>query len=256
MPKCVSRFLGRSGLLLLVIASSAIVTHCRSEGNDAMNDSNSLAFIIEPREDRIFAGSTTVFDIRVENRSQHVVTFPNPGNARSPQPMYRLTHPNGQIEEFTPQRMAGEQASTPSDAIPLVTLEPEEGWFGELALDRLTDLAQPGRYELTATMAWEGVTIQATPVAFTVLNTNPEELSIALGIDDDGSLFCEAMLLQRSPDTLEAVAALLKEVDPRLGEMNVFNVVPRGGLPRNTYKVLGSYANYVDLVLRWTVALT
>lgn len=222
-----------------------------------MSDTNELAFIITPRSDRVFTGASVVLDLEVENRSRSAVSFPNPMFPSSPQPVYTLRRPDGEEIELTPHNLVGNgQSAGETGAVTLVTLEADEGWEGDMSLERLTDLSQPGAYELTGRITWEGLSVESKPVTITVLETRPEELSIALGIDDDGSMFCEGMLLQRSPDTLEAVAALLKEVDPRLGEMNVTNYIPRGPVPRSSRVILGTNANYVDLVLRWTVAKT
>ena len=219
-----------------------------------MANNGKISFTITPRADRLIAGSDAIVDLRIENRSADTLEFPNPILAASTQPVYSLKGPDGKEVEFTPRRIGEGEEELAPPAPQLVKLPPQQAWVGDMALNPFADVKRPGAYTISGHLVWHSLNLQSTPGKFEVVEAAFSELAVCLWVDSSGGLVREAMLRQQGKDGPEAVAAVMSETNPILGEMGVVNLIPRGNLPAGTHAICGTYANYESDLLRWTVA--
>jgi hypothetical protein len=205
-----------------------------------------IHFTLEPRKPTWLAGARVVVTGRIENAGPDACELPNPMFRTSTQPEYRLVRPDGTVVSFAPNSNAPQLG--PRSQAPLLRLEPGEAWEGEVALNDLVSLHDPGRYALEASIDWSGSQARAAAASFEVTAVAYERMAASVALGADGSLGREILLLQRSgggPVTM-IEGPLLEQI---AGDALAYGPAPvnpmeRGALPRDTTEILAPFANY------------
>jgi hypothetical protein len=117
-------------------------------------------------------GGEIVAKAWITNNTERAVSIPDPRDSRSPQPVYTLLSPDGDVVSL---RAGAILEGSEVIAAREISIGPGETWVGSLAIDGSHALRVAGEYELRAQIVWKEIVAVAQPFRFRIEEATPSQ---------------------------------------------------------------------------------
>ena len=171
--------------------------------------------------------------VTLVNDGPTAVELPDPFHSNNWQPVYHLTGPTpAEAATFTfRSAVSRDKRLVPEGVEPvLIRLEPGERRESGVPLHDWARLSQPGPYQLTASLDWQGLSARSEPIDFTLAPLVVGKASLGLDGSASGSGEIWVHWIHREGDTGHLYETSFVESRPDLGEIERRSVSDVGAI--------------------------
>ena len=219
-----------------------------------------ILYQIDPSQSDYLLQQEVTLHLRIKNQGETPLEVPAPDRADNSMPVFAISGPGfPQARQFSnwsvshPGADAGPGADLPPNQE--MTLAPSETWEGELALNTMLGLREPGEYRIGSMLRWQTGQARSPDRTFRLSLPDPYSIDLGTGVRPFDAGEGELVFLQRGVGSSTVYSGQFRESDPSNSEVALSSLVRRATVPANATDIASPHRNtpFFDEPLQWIV---